>query len=125
MSKQIIFTFGHSNRTFFEFIGILKNNGISIIIDVRTKPYSRYCPHFNKNALQRELANENIQYLWRGNNLGGMGVNTKYSESINEVIQLAETATVCILCSEKNYTACHRHLTLEPSFNKAGAIVKH
>lgn len=125
MNKPVIFTLGHSNRTIFEFIGILKDNGISIIVDVRTIPSSRYCPHFNKNALQAKLAKENIQYLFRGNNLGGKAVNTNYGESIDEVVQIAETSTVCILCSEKDYKTCHRYLTLEPSFRKAGAEIKH
>jgi len=125
MSKPIIYTFGHSNRPIGEFLIKLKDNKIDTIIDVRTKPYSKYCPHFNKNALQRALKVQNIQYLWRGDNLGGMGVNVDYDKTINEVVQMAETARVCILCSEKDYTACHRHLLLEPSFNKAGAKVEH
>lgn len=125
MSKPIIATFGHSNRPIGEFINKLKENSVTILVDVRSKPYSRYSPHFSKYALQRALEAENIHYLWRGNNLGGLGVNTDYDKTINEVVEMAKTAKVCILCSEKDYTACHRHTLLEPSFNKAGAKVKH
>ena len=125
MSKPTVLTLGHSNRSIGELISKVQENTVSVLVDVRTQPYSRYCPHFNKNALQRALEAGNIQYLWKGQNLGGMDVNLDYDKTINEVVQMAETTTVCILCTEKDYTACHRHLLLEPSLKKAGAKVKH
>lgn len=126
MSKLTILTLGHSNRSIGEFINKLKNNNVVVLIDARTKPYSRYCPHFNKNALCRALTAENIQYLWRGKNLGGKGVNEGYEEAIDELVKMArDEIQICVMCSEGDYTKCHRYLILTPSLQERGLSVIH
>ena len=48
----MLFTIGHSNRSPEEFVGMLKENGVTAIADVRSQPYSRHMPHFNREPLQ-------------------------------------------------------------------------
>ena len=121
----MIYTFGHSNCGFSEFLKKLKENKINILVDVRTFPRSRFCPHFNKKSFEEKLVTENVQYLFRGKNLGGMGLNIKYEETIDEVFYLSKENNVCLMCSEKNYKECHRYSLLTPSFEKRGLLVKH
>ncbi|MCX6724334.1 MAG: DUF488 domain-containing protein [Candidatus Staskawiczbacteria bacterium] len=123
--KPIIFSVGHSNHPIDIFISRLKKHKISILVDVRTTPLSRFCPHFNKNALQQALNRENILYLWKGRNLGGRNINIDYDKTIIEVSEMAKGKRTCILCSEKDYKKCHRYLTLTPSLEKQGFFVKH
>ena len=59
----MIFTIGHSNRSWDEFLSILKHYDISFLADIRRFPGSRLWPQFNKNFLEKELANHNIKYL--------------------------------------------------------------
>lgn len=121
-----IFTSGHSNRPITDFLGILKKHQIEVLADVRTIPLSRFCPHFSKNALQDTLAKQNIKYLYRGQNLGGRGVNEGYEEAIDELVKLAKKGTkVVVMCSEGDYHKCHRFTTLTPSFEERGATVVH
>ena len=125
-SSKTIFSFGHSNKPIATFLATLKKHRIDILADVRTIPLSRYCPHFNENALRRVLPDQNIQYLWRGKNLGGRGVNVRYEETIDELSEMAKNGTrVCVMCSEADYKKCHRYLTLTPSFKKQGLSVTH
>lgn len=58
-----IFTIGHSNRFWDEFLPILVKYNISVLLDVRRFPYSRLWSHFNKDFLENELANNDIKYL--------------------------------------------------------------
>lgn len=123
---KTIFTIGHSNLSPKDFINTLKKDRIGVLVDVRTIPYSSYCPHFNANTLRSSVEAENIQYLYRGKNLGGKGVNEGYEEAIKELADMVKKGKrVCVMCSEGDYKKCHRYLTLTPSFKKQGLSVSH
>ena len=123
---KVIFTIGHSVQVFSEFTKKLKDNQIDMLVDVRTSPYSRYCPQFNRNALSRGLQEENIQYLWKGNNLGGKGKNVDYDEAIDELVEMAkEGKKICVMCTEKDYLKCHRYEMLTPSFQERNVTINH
>ena len=125
-SNIYISTIGHSNVPLTTFLKKLKEHQIEVLVDVRTIPLSRFCPHYNKMPLQRALAAETIKYLWKGANLGGRAVNVGYEEAINELTELAKKGVrVCVMCSEKNFKDCHRYLTLTPSFEERGLFVVH
>jgi uncharacterized protein (DUF488 family) len=66
-----LFTIGHSNHSIEKFSRLLDENGIMILVDVRTAPYSHYNPQFNKENLQGFLALHDIQYAYAGKYLGG------------------------------------------------------
>src|SRR3954451_4221764 len=59
----MIFTIGHSNRSWDEFLSILKHYDISFLADIRRFPGSRLWPQFNKKIMEKELSNHNIKYL--------------------------------------------------------------
>ena len=121
----MLHTIGHSNCGFSEFLKKLKDNKINILVDVRTFPRSRFCPQFNKKSFEEKLVKENIRYLFRGKNLGGMGLNVRYEETINEVTELSKENSVCLMCSEGDYKKCHRYQLLTPEFEKKGLLVNH
>src|SRR5215212_10855158 len=56
------FTIGHSTRSAEEFIGLLKESEIQVLVDVRTIPRSRRNPQFNKDALPDSLQAVQIGY---------------------------------------------------------------
>ena len=43
-----LFTIGHSNHTVETFVTLLRQHGITAIGDVRSRPHSRFLPHFNR-----------------------------------------------------------------------------
>jgi uncharacterized protein (DUF488 family) len=121
-----LYTFGHSNRPINVFISKLKENKVDVLVDVRTNPFSRWFPQYNKLALEHSLETQSIQYLYRGQNLGGKGQNTGYDEAIDELTNLAKGGKkVCVVCSEADYHKCHRYTTLTPSFENRGLSVTH
>jgi uncharacterized protein (DUF488 family) len=58
-----VFTIGHSNRTWSDFISILKDDHVDLLVDVRRYPGSRACPQFNKEQMIVELSKKNVSYI--------------------------------------------------------------
>lgn len=124
MNKRA-FTLGHSNRAFSEFLHVLQTNQIDLVVDVRTYPRSRFCPHFNRRYLEQHLSANGIQYTFKGHNLGGLADNVEYEETIDELVDIALDLNICLVCSEKDYLKCHRHDMLTPSFTERGVELIH
>lgn len=68
--KQHVFTIGHSRHPAEQFIQLLELHGVTAIADVRTHPYSRLNPLYNRETLQQTLAEHGIAYVFLGRELG-------------------------------------------------------
>lgn len=66
-----VLTVGHSNHAPEAFLALLTRHGVTALADVRSAPYSRFNPQFNRNALSASLADNDIAYVWLGRELGG------------------------------------------------------
>ncbi|MGB7121072.1 MAG: DUF488 domain-containing protein, partial [Bradyrhizobium sp.] len=53
---------GHSTRTIIEFVDLLRESGVGLVIDVRSMPRSRTNPQFNQESLPEALAPWQIGY---------------------------------------------------------------
>jgi uncharacterized protein DUF488 len=58
-----IFTIGHSNRTWADFLKLLRAHGIQRVIDVRSIPRSRHNPQFGRDTLPKKLRAARIAYV--------------------------------------------------------------
>jgi len=129
-----IYTVGHSSRSIGEFLGLLCENGITLVVDVRRHPSSRKFPHFSRENLGRVLGECGIGYIWRGEALGGrlrgprpdspnMGIRSpgfrayadrmlteEFQRALDELVELARSNRVAIMCAEALYFRCHRFL---------------
>ena len=65
-----LYTIGHSTHTIEKFIELLLMHSISTVCDVRSSPYSKFNPQFNRELLKEELSKENIAYVFLGKELG-------------------------------------------------------
>jgi uncharacterized protein (DUF488 family) len=66
-----VYTIGHSTHTIEHFAGLLRLHGITALGDVRTTPYSRMNPQYNRENLQRSLSVLGFTYVYLGHELGG------------------------------------------------------
>ena len=64
------YTIGHSNHSIGQFTGLLRPHGITAVADVRSAPYSRYHPLYNKDTLTMSLEKDGIKYMFLGRELG-------------------------------------------------------
>lgn len=120
-----IWTVGHGTASLSTLRAILGEVGVSVLVDVRTNPNSRWNPQWNRKELDVALPMWGIQYEWRGRNLGGRGVNVNFSETVSEVSREALKAKVALMCSESSPDNCHRRTLLAPAFQAEGLDVVH
>ncbi len=124
-----LFTIGHSNHRLVAFIEMLKAKAIEVVVDIRSAPYSRYVPQYNKAEIAKSLEETELQYLYLGDGLGGkprdpgiaaLPVEEKYVR-IAESAQfqqgldrlekgLAAGWRIALMCAEENPLKCHRHM---------------
>lgn len=131
-SRIGIFTLGHSNHSWDEFVGILKSWRIHAIVDVRRYPNSQKFPQFNQGILRKELQKLGIVYFWMGDLLGAfrtegyeMYMETgEYQKGIHQTAELGVRSRTCLLCSEKKFTGCHR-MHIANSLTESGFKVIH
>jgi uncharacterized protein (DUF488 family) len=138
------FTIGHSNHPIDRFIEIVRNAGIDTIIDVRSTPYSRFSPQYNRQNLERSLTEHGISYVFMGDTLGGRYTDStlllphgmvdyrkvRETEQFKEGIGrlrgiIASGKAVALMCAEKEPERCHRFLLIAPVLEGAGVRVVH
>jgi len=68
---RTIYTIGHSTHPIEKFVRLLEDRGITLVVDVRSTPYSRHCPQFNREQLAHSLQEHGIEYAYAGRYLGG------------------------------------------------------
>ncbi len=129
---KTIFTIGHSNHPFEEFLEILKAFEIETLVDIRRYPGSRKYPHFNKDHLEKSLPEKEIQYLhyedlggrrkvkpdshntaWRLDSFRGYAdymETDSFKKAIEKLEILAKEKRVAYMCSEAVWWSCHRSL---------------
>lgn len=66
-----LYTIGHSSHDLAAFFDLLHRHSIHVLVDVRSAPYSRWVPHFNKSALEASCKSNEIDYRYAGQPLGG------------------------------------------------------
>lgn len=130
--KSSIFTVGHSTRSFDEFLGLLRHNGMACLVDVRTAPTSRRLPHFSKEALERSLSEQEIAYLhmkelggwrrprrnspnpgWRVRGFQGYADHMQTDEfeaALERLESAAAERRTTLMCAEALWWRCHRQL---------------
>lgn len=103
---------GHSNWPLQDFVSHLKAKGVTILIDVRSKPYSRHVPHFNQRSIEAAVKEAGLQYRWRGKSLGGFSENEpSMAPTLDDLVRWAmanPTRRMALMCAERDPTECHR-----------------
>ncbi len=114
--SRVVYTVGHSNRSLEEFLSLLEEYGVEVVVDVRRWPVSSKYPHFNSESLRKSLENRGYGYVWLGRELGGyreggyeryMGTED-FKSGLKALEELALRRVVAVLCAERLWFRCHR-----------------
>jgi uncharacterized protein (DUF488 family) len=119
-----VFTIGTSERSFEEFLSLLRLHKIQAVADVRRFPTSRL-EHFKKEVFRGLLEAEGIEYFYLGKELGGFRQGgyqaymetEEFREGIERLEEIASIMRAAIVCAERFPWKCHRRFiaaTLEP-----------
>ncbi len=143
-----IYTLGHGARSIEEFLSVLSDEGIQLLIDVRRYPGSKRHPHFGRGALGDALASKGIAYEWWGESMGGRREadeqsetrhgaweveafrayashmdRPEFREALERLIQISKERNVAIMCSETLWWRCHRRLIADAVVAGGGSVV--
>ena len=145
----VVYTIGHSTRSIEEFVTLLKQVDVTLLVDVRSIPRSRAVPRFNGDTLPDTLAAHGIGYRHLAS-LGGRrhpkkgappSANTywkvdafrsyadyaataPFREGLNELLALADQERCAIMCAEAVWWRCHRRIIAD-YLRAAGVRVEH
>ena len=144
MGKSNLYSIGHSNKTLEELIQELRQYGIQYLIDVRSTPYSKFHPQFNREQLKAAInATDDITYGYMGDVIGGMPQNTLcytegkvdygkirqmsfFIEGINRLVTANEKGyKTCVMCSEGDPKMCHRSKLIGEALRERGINLQH
>ena len=137
-----IFTIGHSTHSLDSFLGLLRKHDVTAVADVRSAPYSRFNPQFNKDALAGELKGNGIQYVFLGRELGArsddrscyeegrvqygrLAGTALFKSGLERVLRGAESYRLTLLCAEREPLDCHRTLLVGRELEARGSSVVH
>ena len=137
-----IFTIGHSTHPIERFIELLAGQGVQVLADVRSTPFSRFNPQFNREKLAKSLGEAGIRYEFMGDALGArstdpacyengrvsyarLAESAPFRHAIEQLVDRAGGERVAIMCAEKEPLDCHRTILVGRALERARVDVRH
>lgn len=120
-----VYTVGHSTHTTERFLALLREHHVTAVCDVRSQPYSRLNPQFNRETLKQTLRTHRVAYVFLGAELGARSDDPScYDHGKVQYERLARTALfqqglarvqegmksycIALMCAEREPLDCHR-----------------
>ena len=145
-SSGQLHTLGYEKRSLEEFLALLRQAGIDVVVDVRDTPWS-HKPGFSRQPLSVALADAGIEYVharFAGNPKALRSIASDNAEAIRlyadhlrqrpEILDqldtlleplLANDQRVCLICFERDPRHCHRGVLSASWTARHGAAVLH
>lgn len=128
-NKKTIYTIGYAAHTIESFIAALEKFTITAIADVRSQPYSKFKPEFNKENLKKTLIGYGIEYVFLGDNIGArikapecykngqidyelISKHPLFQEGVGRLLKGMEKFSIALMCAEKDPINCHRTILI-------------
>jgi len=127
--NKTIHTIGYASHTIESFVATLEKFNITAIADVRSQPYSKFKPEFNKDNLKKSLINSRKEYVFLGDNIGArikapecykngqadyelISKHPLFQEGIDRLLKGMEKFSIALMCAEKDPINCHRTILI-------------
>jgi uncharacterized protein (DUF488 family) len=138
-----IFSIGHSNQPVEDFLDLLRQHSIEVLVDIRSYPYSKFATQFDGPELKTAVTRGGLKYLYLGKQLGGRPADPDlydeqgrveygrvaetplFQEGIARLLKGIESYRVAFMCTEEDPTYCHRHLLVSRVLAERGVEVSH
>ena len=137
-----VLTIGHSTHALEAFTALLRRHRVSAVADVRSAPYSRFNPQYNRKPLTEALKVRGIRYVYLGRELGGrsddpacyddgrvrydrVAATESFRNGLDRVIDGAARYRIALMCAEKEPLDCHRTLLVAHALDDRGIEVAH
>jgi uncharacterized protein (DUF488 family) len=120
-----LFTIGHSTHSIDRFLELLRLHSIEAVADVRSQPFSRWVPQFNRERLEKSLKEAGIHYVFLGDELGARRAEPEvyidgvarydnisqtpaFHEGLDRIRKGLQRFRLALVCREKDPLECHR-----------------
>lgn len=140
--QHAVFTIGHSTHPIEAFLDLLKAHQVTALADVRSAPFSRFNPQFNREALENDLKARGIKYVFVGRELGARSDDPScyengrvqysrlartdlFKQGLGRVIQGSRDHHIALMCAEKDPLECHRTILVARALVESGVEVAH
>lgn len=139
-----VYSIGYSGFLLNDFITTLQSNKVTLLVDVRSQPYSQYFSDYNKENLGQELKSKGIYYRNYANEFGARQDKREYYsiENYLDFELFAKSASFldgfdklmnsmsknyrfALMCAEKDPINCHRTILVARAFHDAGCRIIH
>lgn len=137
-----VYTIGHSNHPLDQFLNLLKGAAITAVADVRSAPYSRRNPQFNREPLIETMRQHDISYVYLGAELGGrpqdsglwrgarpdyerIATSPHFCEGLGRIEKGMANHNIAVMCAEREPLDCHRCLLVARAMKERGITVRH
>ena len=139
---MVIYTIGHSTHPIDQFTALLRQHAIGAIADVRSSPYSRHNPQFNRDTLRDALRATGIAYVFLGEELGArptdfscyrngkvgydlLAATPLFQRGLDRVVKGASQFRLALMCAEKDPLDCHRTVLVARRLSERGLAIHH
>jgi uncharacterized protein (DUF488 family) len=140
--SDCVYTIGHSTHEPERFVELLRAHSITAVGDVRSHPYSRMNPQYNREPLRAILTAAGIAYVFLGRELGARsedpacyeGGKVQYERlartelfqsGLDRVREGMSRFRLALMCAEKEPLECHRGILVARELEAAGIGVRH
>jgi uncharacterized protein (DUF488 family) len=141
-TKNPVLTIGHSTHALDSFVTLLRRHEVTAVADVRSAPYSRFNPQFNREALDQTLRACGMKYVFLGRELGARSDDPSCYENgrvqyarlarselfragIERVMHGADDHRIALMCAEREPLECHRTLLVARTLDALDVPVMH
>lgn len=141
--RRTLFTIGHSNHALEDFLALLSRHGVTAICDVRSAPFSRFSPQFNRDEIGKALLARGIAYLFLGKELGArsedpacyvdgkvqydrLAGGALFRQGLSRIEEgVSKGFRIAVMCAEKEPLECHRTILVARYLNAVEIDVQH
>ncbi len=139
---EALFTIGHSTLEQSELMRLLRMHRVTAVVDVRSTPFSKRVPQFDRPVLDQALDESGIRYSFAGKELGArrdeqhcyvdgvarydlISETPAFAEGIKRVVNGLENYRIALLCAEKDPITCHRTVLVCRHLRNTGVTINH
>jgi uncharacterized protein (DUF488 family) len=137
-----LYTVGHSNHSIERLLELLEGHAVTAVADVRSLPFSRYNPQFNRENLQKSIKGAGMEYVFLGKELGARSEDRScfvdgrlqfdllarselFQKGLARLRKGMETHRIALLCAEKDPVTCHRMILVCRNMRRDDYAIRH
>jgi uncharacterized protein (DUF488 family) len=138
----MVFTIGHSAHSIEKVVHLLVMHSVTAVADVRSQPYSRFNPQFNRENLRASLKHSGLSYVFLGRELGArtndrscyrsgavqydlLSQTSLFQEGLKRVAEGVAKNRIALMCAEKDPLTCHRAILICRHLESHGIGAQH